>query len=90
MGLAIGMGALAAMPDALPCINDATPLVTEVEALINEIKTHPTDILNIIKAVEKIAGEFSGSIAACGSLANEGKAFFANVASHFTNSTLRN
>lgn len=57
MGLSIGMGALEAMPDATTCVTEGGSLVTDVSALINKIKKNPSDIMNIIKQIEKLSVE---------------------------------
>lgn len=89
MGLAIGMGALAAMPDALKCVGEATPVVGDIENLIHIIKSNPKNISAIITFVEKVFNEVMGAVTPCKALSAEGKAFFSNIAHHFTNSTLR-
>lgn len=55
MGLAIGMGALANMPDAVTCVTDAGSLITDIEALIKEIENNPEDIFDIIKKIGNIS-----------------------------------
>jgi hypothetical protein len=53
------------------------------------VKSNPTDILGIISRVETVGKEISEVLPTCESLSAEGKAFFANIGNHFTNSTLR-
>lgn len=73
MGLSIGMGALAEMPDALACVGNAGPLITDIENLMNDIEKKGTsDILNIIKEVKNITQEFTSVMSSCKSLSAEG------------------
>ena len=77
------------MPDAFTCVSAAGTLVADIEALFTFIKAHPTSILEIIQKVENLTSEVNQVLPVCESLSAEGKAFFANIALHFTNSTLR-